>query len=99
MMEEMAQLHMTVAEVSGDFAAVLRKIGHGEEVVVDRDGCPVAVIRTLQGPGRSIDESIALAEAFESRLGYAPIPDEDFAKDVQDGIAARSAPLDVPCWD
>jgi len=38
MIKGMARVHMTEAEVAGDFAAVLRKIGHGEEVVVDRNG-------------------------------------------------------------
>ena len=30
-----------------------------------------------------------MAKAYEAKLGYAPIPDEDFAKDVQAGIEAR----------
>jgi hypothetical protein len=48
---------------------------------------------------RSIDEAIAIAEAFESRLGYAPVPDPDFARDVQEAIGAHREPLDPPAWD
>ena len=40
----------------------------------------VAVIKAPQGQGRPIAECIAIAKAYEERLGYAPIPDEDFAK-------------------
>ena len=39
---------MTEAEVSSDFAAVLKKVGQGEVVVVDRNGHPVAVIKPAE---------------------------------------------------
>ena len=50
-------------------------------------------------PGRSIDECIALAKAYEERLGYAPVPDPDFAKDVQAAIDAHREPLNPPSWE
>ncbi len=78
---------------------MLERVREGAEVVIERDRRPVAVIRTPPGPGRSIDESIAIAEAFEARLGYRPLPDEDFARDVREGIDARREPLDPPAWD
>jgi hypothetical protein len=59
----------------------------------------VAVIRTPQGPGRKIGECIALAKAYEEKLGYAPVPDPDFAKDVQAAIEAHREPLHPPSWD
>jgi hypothetical protein len=74
-------------------------VREGAEVVIDQDDRPVAVIRTPQVPGRSIDEAIAIAVAFELHLGYAPIPDADFARDVQEGIDAHREPLDLPDWD
>ena len=99
----MAQLHMTEAEAARDFHAVLARVREGSEVVVERDRRPVAVIRAPQSPGRSpgrsIDECIAIAEAFEARLGYAPVPDPDFARDVQAGIDAHREPLDLSAWD
>jgi hypothetical protein len=49
--------------------------------------------------GRSIDEAIAIAQAFEAKLGYSPVPDPDFAKDVQEGIDAHREPLNPPDWD
>jgi len=101
MIEVMVQVHMTEAEAARDFHAVLARVREGVEVVVEQDHRAVAVIRTPapEGPGRSIDECIAIAEAFEARLGYAPVPDEDFARDVRAGIDAHREPLDPPAWD
>jgi antitoxin (DNA-binding transcriptional repressor) of toxin-antitoxin stability system len=95
----MAQLHITEAEAARDFHAVLARLREGNEIVVEQDFKPVAVIRPPDSPSRSIDEAIAIAEAFEARLGYAPVPDPDFAKDVQAGIDAHREPLDPPVWD
>jgi antitoxin (DNA-binding transcriptional repressor) of toxin-antitoxin stability system len=95
----MAQVHMSEAEVAKDFAAVLEKVRQGTEVVVEQDHRPVAIIRTPQGPGRSIDECIVLAKAYETRLGFAPVPDAEFAQDVQSAIDAHREPLNPPSWD
>jgi hypothetical protein len=59
----------------------------------------VAIIRTPHGPGRSLDESTALAKAYEERLGFAPVPDADFAEDVQAAIDAHREPLSPTSWD
>ena len=90
---------MTEAELAKDLHAVLERVRQGVEVVIEQDHRPVAVIKTPTSPGRSIDESIALAKAFEERLGYAPTPDPDFAKDVQSAIEERSEALNPPSWD
>ena len=99
MIEEMAQLHMSEAEVAKNFAAVLEKVRQGAEVVIEQGYRTVAVIKPVKGPGRPIDECIALAKAHEERLGYAPIPDAGFAKDVQAAIDAHREPLNPPAWD
>ena len=90
---------MTEAEAARDFHAVLERVREGAEVVIEQDHRPVAVIRTPTGPGRPIAECIAIAKAYEERLGYAPVPDEDFARDVQEGIDAHREPLDLSAWD
>jgi len=92
-------VRMTESEVARDLHAVLERVRHGIEVVVEEDSRPVAVIRAPQSPGRGISECIVLAEAYEERLGYAPVPDTDFAKDVEAAIAAHREPLDPPTWD
>jgi antitoxin (DNA-binding transcriptional repressor) of toxin-antitoxin stability system len=95
----MDQIHMTEAEAARDFHAVLERVKEGTEIVIEEDHLPVAIIRTLSGPGRTLDEAIAIAQAFEARLGYAPIPDEDFARDVQEAIEAHREQLNPPAWD
>jgi len=90
---------MTQAEVAGNFAAVLERLKHGTEVVVEQDHRPVAAISPVKGPGRPIDECIALAKAYEEKLGYEPAPDSDFAADVQAAIDAHREPLDTSVWD
>ena len=99
MIEEMATVRITEAELARDIHAVLIQVQEGVEVIVEQDHRPVAVIKTPQGPGRKISECIALARAYEEKLGYAPVPDSDFAKDVQAAIAAHREPLNPPAWD
>jgi antitoxin (DNA-binding transcriptional repressor) of toxin-antitoxin stability system len=89
MLKDMAVIHMSEAEAARDFYAVLSKVRQGLEVIIEQDHLPVAVIKTpfsQTGPGRKLSECIALAKAYEEKLGYAPVPDADFAQDVQAGI-------------
>jgi antitoxin (DNA-binding transcriptional repressor) of toxin-antitoxin stability system len=99
MIEGMGTLRITEAELARDIHAVLAQVREGAEVIVEQDHRPVAVIKTPQSPGRKIGECIALAKAYEQKLGYAPAPDPDFAKDVQAAIDAHREPLNPPAWD
>ena len=99
MIEAMGTLRITEAELARDIHAVLAKVQEGAEVIVEQDHRPVAVIRTPQGLGRKISQCIALAKAYEEKLGYAPVPDPDFAKDVQAAIDAHREPFRPPPWD
>lgn len=83
--EGMEQVRMTDAEVTSNFAAVLEKLRHGAEVVVEQDHLPVAVIRPITGPGRPIDDCIALAKAHGSGAAL----DEEYAADLEEIIASR----------
>jgi antitoxin (DNA-binding transcriptional repressor) of toxin-antitoxin stability system len=74
----MAQVHMTEAEVANDFAAVLRKVGHGEEAVVDRDGHAVSVIKVPDREPRTLSELIELAAQREKERDHATTLDEDW---------------------
>ena len=94
MIEDMAQVHMTEAEVTKDIAAVLEKVRQGTEVVIEQGYRTVAVISPVKGPGRPIDECIALAKEH----GSGATLDEDFAKDMEEVIAQRK-PLDTSAWD
>jgi antitoxin (DNA-binding transcriptional repressor) of toxin-antitoxin stability system len=99
MIGNMAQVHITEAELAQNLHAVLQKVRNGEEVVIEHEHRPFAIIRAPEEPGRPIDECIAIAKAYEERLGYAPLPDADFAADVQAAIDAHREPLNPPAWD
>lgn len=92
-------MRITEAELARDIHAVLAKVREGVEVIVEQDHRPVAVIKTLPSVGRKISECIMLAKEHEKKLGYAPVPDPDFARDVQAASDAYSEPLNPPAWD
>ena len=87
MIETMSTVRITEAELARDVHAVLEKVQQGVEVIVEQDHRPVAVIKPPAAPGRKISECIALAKAYEDQLGYRPVPDPDFAKDLEAAIA------------
>jgi antitoxin (DNA-binding transcriptional repressor) of toxin-antitoxin stability system len=93
-------VRITEAELARDIHAVLARVQEGDEVIVEENLRPVAVIKTPpRGPGRKLSECIALAKAREQGLGYAPVPDLDFARDVQTAIDSRPEPFHPPAWD
>jgi antitoxin (DNA-binding transcriptional repressor) of toxin-antitoxin stability system len=94
----MAVIHISEAEAARDFAGVLARVRGGAEVVIESNDRPVAVIKSPELPRRTISESIALAEAYEKELGYAPVIDEDFAADLEEIIRNRK-PADRSAWD
>ena len=100
MIEAMVTVRITEAELARDIHAVLARVrDEGVELIVEQDHRPVAVIKTPQSPGRKISECIALAKAYEDRLGHTPVPDADFAGDVQAAVNAHREPLNPPSWD
>ncbi len=94
MIENMAQVHMTEAELAQNLHAVLEKVRNGAEVVIEQDHQTVAVIKMPQAPGRPIDECIAIARARDSHATL----DEDFAADLEE-IIASARPLETPAWE
>lgn len=99
MIESMATVRITEAELARDVRAVLEKVERGNEVIIERDDHrAVAVMKQLQPVGRKISECIALAKAYEEKLGYLPLPDEGFATDVQEFIDAHQKPM-RNVWD
>src|SRR5271154_3923891 len=94
-------VHMSEAEVARDLHAALAKVQQGVEIIIEQDHRPVAVLKPSASahPGRKLSECIALAKTYEEKLGYAPVPDADFAKDVQAGIDSRRDSFEPPAWD
>jgi hypothetical protein len=97
--EDVATVRITEAELARDLHDVLSQVQEGIEVIVEQDHRPVAVIKTPQGPGRKISACIAMAKAYEEKLGHAPVPDPDFARDLQAAIDSHRDPLNPPAWD
>jgi hypothetical protein len=58
----------------------------------------VAVVRPVEPVRRTVAECIALAKAHEEESGQAPVPDPDFAADVEDIINNRQ-PWNPPTWE
>jgi antitoxin (DNA-binding transcriptional repressor) of toxin-antitoxin stability system len=100
-MVRMATVHMSEAEVARDLHAVLVTVQQGVEVVIEQDHRPVAVLKSSlpDRPGRKLSECIALARAYEQRLGCAPTADAEFARDVLLGIESRRDSLEPPAWE
>lgn len=91
----MATVRITEAELGRDLHAVLEKVRRGVEVVVEQDNRPVAVIKSPPVKGRKISEVIALMEAS----GANAVIDEDFARDVEEGMKTQREPWNPPSWD
>jgi prevent-host-death family protein len=91
----MGAVHMTEAELVNNIADVMRRVRQGSEIVIEEDSRPVAVIKPSKPVGRMISEVIADLEAS----GASAVVDEDFARDVEEGIKAHSEPWNPPSWD
>jgi antitoxin (DNA-binding transcriptional repressor) of toxin-antitoxin stability system len=94
----METIHISEAEAAGDFAGLMARVRAGAEVIIESDSAPVASIRAVAPPHRSISESIAIAKAHAKELGYEPVMDAEFAADLEDIIANRK-PRDTSAWD
>jgi len=91
----MATVHMNDRDVTSNFEVVLDNIRQGAEVIVEQDNLPVAVIGPPRRTGRLLSEAIAIAKARGSKATL----DQEFMKDVEEGIAARSQPWNPPAWE
>jgi antitoxin (DNA-binding transcriptional repressor) of toxin-antitoxin stability system len=94
----MAQIHMSEAELARDLHAVLEKVRQGAEIVVEREDCPVAVLRPPSPPRRTLSASLAIAREREKARGYAVTADSDFAAAVDEIVSARK-PWNPATWE
>ena len=93
-------VHISEAEATSDFAAVLARVRAGVEVVIESGTLPVAVVRSAgdEFRPRLLSESIALAKKHAEELGYEPRMDPDFAADLEEIIGNRK-PWNPPAWE
>jgi antitoxin (DNA-binding transcriptional repressor) of toxin-antitoxin stability system len=90
----MAKIHISEADAARDFAALLARVRAGAEVIVENGSHPVAVMHAPAPQRRSIEECIArLPEHSPATI------DENFARDVEEAVAAHREPLNPPSWD
>jgi antitoxin (DNA-binding transcriptional repressor) of toxin-antitoxin stability system len=76
----MATSRISEAEAVRDFAALLTRVRAGEEIVIESDAAPVALLRPATPfRGRLLSESIALADTHAKELGYEPVMNGEFA--------------------
>jgi antitoxin (DNA-binding transcriptional repressor) of toxin-antitoxin stability system len=94
----MATIHIPEAEAIANLGALLDRVRAGEEILIENGSHPVAVLSPPKPKGRTIDESIAMAEAYSRELGYKPVMDEEFAADMEEIIRNRK-PANWPAWD
>jgi antitoxin (DNA-binding transcriptional repressor) of toxin-antitoxin stability system len=91
----MGMVRITEAELARDLHAVLNRVKEGAEVIVEQDHRPVAVIKPSTARGRMISEVLA---DLKSRASTA-VMDEDFARDIEEGIKAQRQPWNPPSWE
>lgn len=92
-------IHLSDVEAAGNFSALIDRVSAGDEVIIERDSRPVAVLRSPEAPrGLLLSESIALAEAHAKELDYEPILNQGFAADLREIINSRK-PRDLTAWD
>ena len=95
MMNYMAAVHISESELARDLPPVLEQVRLGREIVIERNRQPVAIISPANIRTRTMSEIISAMEAG----GASGTVDEDFARDVEAGIAGRNQPWNPPTWD
>ena len=98
MIEHMAQLHISEAELARNLHTILEQVQNGAEVIVERDHLPLAVLRAATPRPRTISDCIALAEQRDKERGYTVPLDPDFASEVEQIVHNRK-PWNPPSWD
>jgi prevent-host-death family protein len=90
----MATFHIPETEFASNFEALMARVRAGEEIVIESNSGPVAVLGPSAPPSRTIQECIALLP--EDSTG---VIDEDFPADVAAAVAAHRESLNPPAWD
>jgi antitoxin (DNA-binding transcriptional repressor) of toxin-antitoxin stability system len=78
-------IHISELEAAHRFATLLSRLRVGEEIVIEDDSRPVAVVHPAAPSVRLLSESLRLAREH----GSTATLDGDFGKDVEAGIASH----------
>jgi hypothetical protein len=91
----MATIRMSEADLVRNVSAALAKVRQGIEVIIEQDHREIAVLKPPTTAGRMISEVVADLKARGSSVAM----DEEFARDIEDGIRAQRQPWNPPSWD
>jgi hypothetical protein len=89
-------IHISEAEAATTIiGALLAHVRASTEVVIEKDGRPVPVLRSAEPqPGRLLSESNALAESHGSTVTL----DGDFSRDLEEILRSHRESLAHPAW-
>jgi len=90
--------HISEAAADYDFAGLMVRVRAVEEIVIEADSRPVAILRAVDPARHSISEATVRAKARSKGLGYAPVTDAAFAADMEEIIRNRK-PRDISARD
>jgi len=94
----MAVIYISETEAANDFAGLMARVRAGEQIVIEADSRPVAILRAVDPPRHSISETVARVDASSKELGYTPVMDASFAADMEEIIRNRK-PRDFSSCD
>jgi antitoxin (DNA-binding transcriptional repressor) of toxin-antitoxin stability system len=91
----MAVIHISAADASRDFPALLARARAGAEIVIEDNDSPAVILRlSAERSVRLLSESLRLAKEHGSNSTL----DGGFARDLEDAINGHPEPLGNP-WD
>lgn len=89
-------INISESEAISDFRSLLGQVRKGIEAIIEHNGRAVAVLSpAINGPGRLLSESVALAETH----GSSATLDGGFEDDLNQVIRSHREPLTPPSWD
>lgn len=88
-------IRISEAEAASDFASLMARVRSGDEVVIEHNARPIAVVSPAETNIRLLSESLCLAREHRSTATL----DQDFAKDVEAAVESHREPLNPPVWD
>jgi antitoxin (DNA-binding transcriptional repressor) of toxin-antitoxin stability system len=91
----MAVIHISEADASRDFAALLARVRAGAEIVIEDSSSPAVVLRlAVERPVRLLSESLRMARENCSSATL----DGGFASDLETAVDSHPEPL-RSSWD
>jgi hypothetical protein len=99
MIQDMSTVRITESELSRDVHVVLEKVQQGVEVIIWTKSSAGGHHQNACDAGTEDQRMHWAGQSIWEKLGYRPVPDPDFAKDVEASIAAHREPLQPSSWD